>query len=63
MMIVSGFVIVLVGSFFALTALLFFKTSANADALLAVFTSVVGFLAGLVTPSPMELRGNAGGGK
>src|SRR5947209_19783071 len=59
-MIVMGFVIVLIGSFLVLAAtLVVFKGSVHADAMVGIFTTVVGFLAGLVTPSPGQGRSAA----
>lgn len=52
LMIVTSFVIVLVGSFLALAALLLIKDKPDVQTLVTVFTTTVGFLAGLITPTP-----------
>lgn len=56
--IVTGFLVVLVGSFFAMA--LIFVTTGKLDTnslLLTVFTTAAGFLAGLISPSPVAPRG------
>lgn len=61
--IVTSFAIVLVGSFLALALVatgtvgyLFGKTGTD-DVMLTVFTTAAGFLAGLLSPSPLADRG------
>lgn len=56
MIVVSAFAVVLVGGFIALAVGVFIPIQANGvkpELILTTFTSVVGFLAGLFTPSPV----------
>ena len=56
LIVIWGFVIVLVGSFFTLAVSVFVAPPENATSgqlILTIFTSVVGFLAGLFAPSPV----------
>jgi hypothetical protein len=60
LIVISGFAIVLVGSFLTLAISVFVAPAQGATSgqlILTVFTSVVGFLAGLFAPSPV---GNSG---
>jgi len=57
LIVICGFVIVLVGSFAILAGSLFFEPPEGATSsqlMLTVFTTVVGFLAGLFSPSPVD---------
>ncbi len=54
MVIVISFVIILVGSFIALTAAVFLSSSLSNDPLITIFTTAVAFLAGLLAPSPIQ---------
>lgn len=57
LIIISGFAIVLVGSFLTLAISVFVASperSTSAQMILTVFTAVVGFLAGLFAPSPVN---------
>jgi len=57
LIVILGFVIVLVGSFAILAGSLFFEPPEGATSsqlMLTVFTTVVGFLAGLFSPSPVD---------
>ncbi len=58
MIVVVGFAIVLVGSFLTLAIGVFIATSGTVkpELVLTMFTSVVGFLAGLFVPSPINRR-------
>ena len=57
LIVVGAFAIVLVGSFLALASgLIFFRDNIAPELVLTMFTSVVGFLAGLFTPSPVANR-------
>ncbi|HEV8630697.1 MAG TPA: hypothetical protein VGV61_10300 [Thermoanaerobaculia bacterium] len=58
MMVVQGFTFVLVGSFAALAIGVFLpaKGEVKPELILSMFTSVVGFLAGLFVPSPAASR-------
>lgn len=62
LIVVCAFAIVLVGSFLALALGMFFPPPTGAavkpELALSMFTSVVGFLAGLFIPSPANKRGN-----
>lgn len=53
LIVVIAFVIVLVGSFAAMVANLFWKGEID-DKLLTIFTTVSAFLAGLLAPSPVN---------
>jgi len=65
MIVVSAFAIVLVGSFVALAVGVFVpiqEKGVKPELILTTFTSVVGFLAGLFTPSPVARSGDGGNG-
>jgi uncharacterized membrane protein YgcG len=66
LIVVCAFVVVLVGSFVTLAVSVFTPVAeggTSGQTILAVFTSVVGFLAGRFTPSPAAGGdGSAGGG-
>ena len=66
LIVVSAFAFVLVGSFIALAMGVFFlkgQDPVKPELILTTFTTVVGFLAGLFTPSPVgqAQENNAGG--
>ena len=55
--VIGAFAVVVVGSFVVLAVGVFLKPAeggVNGELILAMFTSVVGFLAGLFTPSPAQ---------
>ncbi len=54
--VVVAFAAVLVGAAGALVAFVFLHSEAKPDIILSLFTSAVGFLAGLFVPSPVEGR-------
>lgn len=61
--VVTAFAIVLVGSFIALAVGVFAPIQAKGvkpELILTTFTTVVGFLAGLFTPSPVATPANSG---
>lgn len=61
--VISAFAIVLVGGFIALAVGVFVPIQAKGvkpELILTTFTSVVGFLAGLFTPSPVANSANGG---
>lgn len=61
--VVGSFATVLVGAFITLALGVFFAANGTVkpELILTMFTSVVGFLAGLFVPSPMANRGGNGG--
>jgi hypothetical protein len=61
LIVVCAFVLVLVGAFVTLALSMFVKTtSAQTQTILTMFTSVAGFLAGLIAPSPVSGQQGAG---
>lgn len=64
--IVTGFTIVLIGAFVALALVhtgtmgYLYDATINGDVLLTVFTTAAGFLAGLLSPSPITKGSNGG---
>lgn len=53
LLVISGFTVVLVGSFGVLAVGVFIGDKTKPELVLSMFTSVVGFLAGLFAPSPV----------
>jgi hypothetical protein len=56
LIVVIAFGLVLVGSFLTLAVGVFYKEKTSPELILTMFTSVVGFLAGLFVPSPIANR-------
>jgi ABC-type phosphate/phosphonate transport system permease subunit len=54
--IVISFAIILVGAFVALAIAVFIYAKLSGDLLLSVFTTAAAFLAGLLTPSPTQVK-------
>ncbi len=54
LIVISAFAIVLVGTFLTLAISVFVGDGTSPELILTLFTSVVGFLAGLFTPSPVS---------
>ena len=59
-LIVIAFVFIMAGSFLALVLFDWLGTKANTDLLFTLITSIGGFLAGLLVPSPGSSKANLG---